>query len=88
MKKWRLAPVPFALALAVASVLAGCCQSSEWIVERPLPDDPAEPCLQTCGPIILDENQECIGCAQGLGADGQPAVLCVIQSTTCTTELH
>jgi hypothetical protein len=61
------------------------------IVARTL-GDADTPCDEICGRLIdpssRDHDYELVGCDEGLGEDGDPAVFCRVEVTYCESELH
>jgi hypothetical protein len=82
------------LLASLASLLAGgCCSTTEDLVSvRRTLEDRDTPCEEICGRLIdpstRDRDYELVGCEEGLGEDGEPAVFCIVEVTHCTRELH
>jgi hypothetical protein len=81
------------VAVACLATVSGCCHSSEEIatVAR-TPDNREDPCDEVCAGLIDpsagDRDYEIVGCDEGLGEDGDPAVFCRVEVTYCESELH
>jgi hypothetical protein len=81
------------LLLASASLVSGCCSSSEDVIvfERS-EDDEGLSCEEVCENTVVPQagstTYEFVSCIEGASEADKPAVICTFETETCTTELH